>query len=353
MRASSRDDAVLVLGGTGAVGRAVTSMLAGAAVPVLAAARRAPAAFPAGARFHPLDARDEAALREAVRAAHVVVDASGLDNDAVAAAAVAAGAQLVDLSADTTHLTAVRRLDGPARAGQVTVLAGAGLAPGLTNLLAAAAYALQPAAAGISLNLLLGLGERHGPAATAWMLDQLAAPPRHPPRRVELPAGFGHHTVRSVDFAEQHALTRDLGVPVISRCALDPPLLATATAHAARVPGLRRVLAASAAAAARLTRRDWWVAEARTDDGTTAWATGRRQSDASAVVAAWVAHQLIERRLPPGVHDLHQVTDLHTLIPWLHRHGIATAMSACGSSRPQRCTAVSRSTRDSFSGLRT
>ncbi|MDN5860459.1 MAG: saccharopine dehydrogenase NADP-binding domain-containing protein [Pseudonocardia sp.] len=325
MPTTSHDDVVLVLGGTGAVGRSVTSMLVGAGVRVLAAARRPPAALPAGARFHLLDARDEAALRAAVRVAPVVVDASGLDNGAVAAAAVAAGAQLVDLSADTTHLTAVRRLDGAARAGQVTVLAGGGLAPGLTNLLAAAAHTLQPATAGIALHVLLGLGERHGPAATAWMLDQLAAPPRHPPRRVELPAGFGRHTARWVDFAEQHALTRDLAIPVISRCALDPPLLAAATAYGARVPGLRRALAAAAPTAARLTRREWWVAEARTTDGATAWATGRGQSYASAVVATWAAHQLLERRLPPGVHDLHHITDLDTLTPWLHRRGIATA----------------------------
>ena len=325
MPAATRDTLVLVLGGTGAVGRAVTALLAGDGVPVLAAARRPPAALPAGARFHPLDAFDEAALRDAVRDAHVVVDASGLDGGAVAPAVVAAGAQLVDLSADPAHLDAVHRHDRSARAGQATVLAGAGLAPGLTNLLAAAAHALDPGTAGIALNLLLGLGERHGPAATAWMLDQLAAPPRHPPRRVELPAGFGHHTARWVDFAEQHALTRDLGVPVISRCALDPPLLAAVTARAARVPGLRRALAASAATAAQLTRRDWWVAAARTADSTTVWATGRRQSDASAVVATWAVHQLIERRLPPGVHDLHHVTDLHTLTPWLHRYGIATA----------------------------
>lgn len=324
MPAARRHGGVLVLGGTGAVGRAVTSLLAREGVPVLAAARRAPAALPTGARFQPLDALAPAALREHVRAAQVVVDATGLGDRAVASAAVTAGTQLVDLSADIAHLTTLHQLDGPVRAGEITILAGAGLAPGLTNLLATATHALAPDTAGITLNLLLGLGERHGPAATAWMLDQLATPPQHPPRRVEMPAGFGRHTVRWVDFAEQHTLTRDLGIPVTSWCALDPPLLATVTAYAARVPGLRRALAASAPTVARLTRRDRWVAAARAADGTTAWATGREQSAASAVVAVWVVHALLERRFRPGVHDLHHVTDLHTITPWLHRHGLAT-----------------------------
>ncbi|MDN5853445.1 MAG: hypothetical protein L0K86_11485 [Actinomycetia bacterium] len=324
MPAATRDAAVLVLGGTGAVGRAVTNLLAGDRVPVVAAARRPPATLPAAALSPPLPPAAGAARRDAGRAASVAGDARGPDDTAVAPAVLTAGGHLVDLSADPAHLAAVHRLDRAAHAEQATALAGAGLAPGLTNLLAAAAHTRDPGTTGIGLNLLLGLGERHGPAATVWMLDQLAAPPRHPPRRVELPAGFGHHTVRWADFAEQHALTRDLGVPVISRCALDPPLLAAVTAHAARVPGLRRALAATAPTAARLTRRDWWVAAA-VADGTTTWATGRRQSTASAVVAAWAVHGLLEHRFPPGVHDLHHVTDLDTLTPWLHRHGIATA----------------------------
>ena len=313
----------LVLGGSGAVGRALTGLLADAGVSVFAASRRPSADFAAGSRFVRLDVRDTAALAEAVDAAHVVVDASGLDDESVAATVVAAGAHLVDLSAGTAHLAALRRHALPALDKQVTVLIGVGLAPGLTNLLAAEVHARSPRG-GVELSVVLGLGEQHGPAATAWMLTQLAAAPRHPPRRADLPAGFGRRTLRWVDFAEQHVLTEDLGVPVVARCALEPPLLATVTAMAARVPALRRLLVSSAGVASRLTGRDRWLAAAQVADGPTGWVTGRGQSTGTAVVAAWAVHQLLGGNLPSGAYDLHQLTDLETLSPWLHRHGITT-----------------------------
>lgn len=318
---------VLVLGGSGAVGRPLIELLATAGVPVHAASRRPPAALPAGSRFLRLDARDPAALAEAVAAARVVVDASGLDDGSAAAAAVAAGVHLVDLSADAAHLAALRTHADAARAGAATVLVGVGIAPGLTNLLATDACGRGGCEGGVDLDVVLGLGERHGPAATAWMLAQLAAPPRHPSRRADLPAGFGRRTLRWVDFPEQHVLAADLGVPVVTRCALDPPLLATVTGLAARLPALHRPLASATGVATLLTGRDRWLAAARLPDGTASWATGRGQSAGTAVVAAWAVHELLAGRLPPGAHDLHHVTDLPTLAPWLHRHGITTGAS--------------------------
>jgi short subunit dehydrogenase-like uncharacterized protein len=319
---------VLVIGGSGAVGRAVTELLAAAGVPVTAASRNPPAVLPAGSRFLRLDARNPAALTGAVRAARVVVDASGLDDRSVVAAAVAAGVHLIDLSADTAHLAALRTHADAARAGAVTVLVGVGIAPGLTNLVATDACGRGRCEGGIDLDVVLGLGERHGPAATDWMLAQLAAPPRHPSQRVDLPAGFGRRTLRWVDFPEQHVLAEELGVPVVTRCALDPPALAAVTALAARVPALRRRLASATAVALLLTGRDRWLAAARLPDGTGSWATGRGQNAGTAVVAAWAVHELLAGRLPPGAHDLHHVTDLQTLSPWLHRHGITTGTPA-------------------------
>ncbi|HYH30381.1 MAG TPA: saccharopine dehydrogenase NADP-binding domain-containing protein [Pseudonocardia sp.] len=316
-------DSVLVLGGSGAVGRAVTALLADGGISVRAASRTPPAVLPAGGRFHRLDARDPAAVARAVDGVRVVVDASGLDDPALAATAVAAGAHLLDLSADAAHLAALRRHADAARAREVTVLVGAGLAPGLTNLLAVDVHGRDPVG-GIELDVVLGLGEQHGPAATAWMLAQLAAPPRHPPRRADLPADFGRRTLRWADFPEQHVLTEHLGTSVITRYALDPPLLAAVTVAAARLPTLRRALAAAAGLGPRLTGRDRWLVAARLPDGTGSWATGRGQSAGTAVVAARAVHELLAGRVPPGAYDLHQVSDLAAFSPWLHEHGITT-----------------------------
>jgi hypothetical protein len=237
----------------------------------------------------------------------------------------------VDLSADPAHVRTLHQHAGAARDRDVTVLAGVGLAPGLTNLLAVAAHRLGPGDRAIALDLVLGLGERHGPAATRWMLAQLARRPRHPRGRADLPAGFGRRTLRWADFAEQHVLSRDLGVPVISRAALDPPSLGLLATAAARTPGLQRVLPSAAGLVPTLTRREWWLATARLDDGTSAWATGRRQNEATATVAAWAVHELLADRFPPGAHDLHRVADLAAITPWLLQHGIATATSAAAA----------------------
>ncbi|WP_342373640.1 saccharopine dehydrogenase NADP-binding domain-containing protein [Propioniciclava soli] len=294
---------------------------------VLAASRRRPTALGSEVEFHALDARDATTLAAFAAESRVVVDASGLDDHGqIARTVLGAGCHLIDLSADTDHLTALRHLEAEARAAQRTVVTEAGLAPGLTNLLAAAAHAQAPAMGFLDLDLVLGLGEQHGPSATRWMLDQLAAPPRHPARHASLPAGFGHRTLHWVDFAEQHTLARDLGVDVVSRIALDPPQLGALTVRAARLHGLRPALLASANTAPALTRRDWWLAAATTSDGTRAWASGRRQNAATAVVAAWVVSRLTHTEPPPGVHALHHLTDLAALAPWLFLHGIATAL---------------------------
>jgi hypothetical protein len=206
-----------------------------------------------------------------------------------------------------------------------------GLAPGLSNLLAVAAHRLGPGDRAIALDVVLGLGEHHGPAATRWMLAQLAARPRHPRRRADLPAGFGRRTLRWADFAEQHLLSRDLGVQVTSRAALDPAALGHVATLAARTPGSGRLLPASTGLVSRLTRRDWWLLAARTDGGTSAWATGRGQSEATAAVTSWAVLELLAGRIPAGTQDLHHVTDLDAVLPWLQRHGIAAATYATTS----------------------
>jgi hypothetical protein len=324
-------DGVLILGGTGAVGRALGAELARTGVPVTAASRHGSANPSAGERARRLDVRDRGALAEAVRGMRVVVDATGLDDAGVVAASVGQAADLVDLSADAAHAEALRGWSDAAAAAGVTVLPGVGLAPGLSNLLAVAAHGRGPGDRAIALDLVLGLGEHHGPAATRWMLGQLAGRPRHDRRRADLPAGFGRRTLRWADFAEQHVLSRELGVPVVSRAALDPALLGVLATAAARAPGAGRLLPASAGLVPLLTRRAWWLVAAQLEDGTSAWATGRGQSEATAVVVAWAVRELLAGRLPAGTHDLHHVTDLDAVTPWLQQHGIATATHAAAA----------------------
>ncbi|MGH3835828.1 MAG: hypothetical protein ACRDSF_09000 [Pseudonocardiaceae bacterium] len=72
--------------------------------------------------------------------------------------------------------------------------------------------------------MLLGAGERHGAAATAWSYGLLGQRFRDhhggdvrnftQPRRFDL-LGHGRHRLYCADFSDQHALTRDLDVPLL------------------------------------------------------------------------------------------------------------------------------------------
>jgi hypothetical protein len=190
-----------------------------------------------------------------------------------------------------------------------------GLAPGLTNLLAAAVHEVSPAGP-IDIALLLGAGERHGGASTAWAYDLLGRGFRDPatgavirnytrPRSFVLP-GYGPRRLYRADYCDQHVLTRDLGVPVRTYFGLDSRAATVALAALTRVPG-----ASKAPRGLHLPGDDRWLALARSADGTVRWLGGRLQSQATAMVAALAARAAAG--LPAGVHHLHHVLDLADL----------------------------------------
>jgi saccharopine dehydrogenase-like NADP-dependent oxidoreductase len=125
-----------------------------------------------------------------------------------------------------------------------------GLAPGLTNLLAAEVYATSPGP--VDIAVLLGAGEKHGAAAIDWTYRLLG---RHfpdtqqtgrmvrnytQPRRFPLP-GYGRRSLFLTDFSDQHALTRDLGVPVRTYLGVDSRLVTASLAALTWVPGGSRM----------------------------------------------------------------------------------------------------------------
>ena len=200
----------------------------------------------------------------------------------------------------------MERLD-PAR----PVFLSVGLAPGLTNLLAAAVHAAAPGP--VDLAVFLGAGERHGAAAVAWSYGLLGRRFHDPatggqvrsytqPRRFDLP-GLGRRRLYRADFSDQHALTRDLQVPVRTYFGLDSRLATATLAALTRIPG-----ASHAPQGLPLPGSDRWLVLARTEDGTSRWASGRVESHATAVLAATATHVAAE--LPAGIHHLHQVLTL-------------------------------------------
>ena len=289
----------LVLGGYGAVGARVVAQLRADGEAALAAGRD-----PARAD-RVVDLREDGlgSLQAALPDVDVVVNAAGVEDPSLAALIAGRGVALVDITATSGYVAALERLNPPR-----PILLSVGLAPGLTNLLAATVHAAAPGP--IDLAVLLGAGERHGVAAVAWSYGLLGRRFRDPatgslvrnytrPRRFELP-GYGRRRLYRADFSDQHALTRDLGVPVRTWFGLDSRLATAALATLTWVPG-----ASSAPRGLHLPGSDQWVVLARGRDGTSRWASGRSQAHATAVLAATAVHAVTG--LPPGIHHLHQV----------------------------------------------
>ena len=290
----------LVLGGYGAVGARIVAQLRAGGDVAFAAGRD-----PARAD-RVVNLADPGTLRTAVADVDVVVNAAGAEDPAVAELITDHGAALVDITASSGYVAALERLDPPR-----PVLLSAGLAPGLTNLLAAAVHAAAPGP--VDLAVCLGAGERHGAAAVAWSYGLLGHRFRDPgaggqvrnytqPQSFDLP-GQGWRRLYRADFSDQHVLTRDLQVPVRTYFGLDSRLATAALAALTWIPG-----ASSAPRGLHLPGSDRWLVLARGQDGTSRWASGRVESHATAVLAATAARAAAG--LTAGVHHLHQVLTL-------------------------------------------
>ncbi|MFG2823836.1 hypothetical protein ACGFX4_30970 [Kitasatospora sp. NPDC048365] len=297
-----REMRFLVLGGYGAVGARIAELLRAGGHVALAAGRD-PARADRVLDLRQVRPGGDDAYREAAAAADVVVNASGAEDPHLALAATAVGTAYVDITADTRYVAAVEALRPAA-----PVLLSVGLAPGLSGILATEAAAAAPGP--VDLAVVLGAGERHGAAATDWsyrLLGQRFADTGggrpvlnySAPQRFEVPL-LGQRRLYRTDFADQHTLTRRLGVPVRTFFGLDSRTATGALAVLTRVPGSDRLPRGG-----HLPGTDRWWVLARAADGAVRWAHGRTQSHATALVAARAA--TAAAGLPPGVHHLPDV----------------------------------------------
>ncbi|WP_304455047.1 saccharopine dehydrogenase [Nocardiopsis sp. YSL2] len=296
----------LVLGGYGAVGALTTAALRERGHTASTAGRDPRRAD------RPCDLSEPGlrGYRDALEGVDVVVNASGAEDPALVSAAAEQGAAFVDATATTHYVRAVEELRP-----RSPVLLSVGLAPGLTNLLAAAVHADAPGEDPLDLAVVLGAGEEHGAAATAWSLGLLGrtfpdpatgAPVRNftQGHAFDLP-GLGRRRLYRADFSDQHALTRDLGRPVRTRVGLDSRTLTAGLALLTHVPGASRM-----PTGIHGLGTDAWVALAQCGTARR-WARGRGQSLATAHVTAWAA--TLVGGLAAGVHHLHEVAGLDDL----------------------------------------
>jgi hypothetical protein len=295
---------VLVLGARGAVGRVTVDVLRRRGHDVAPAGRTAPAG---GAQID-LSASDGLAmLRRAAETVDVVVNASGVEDARIAAGL--GSAALVDISATAPYL---RELAAAAPDG-VGVMLGAGLVPGLSTIMIAALETRRDDE--IDVALMLGSGEKHGPAAVEWTGRLIgstihaapeveAVPNLHERRRFRDDDGRRRTFLRA-DFPDHALIGASRGFDVRSYLALSSPVMTGALAIIARMPLLQGILGR----APHIGSAQWrlQVVNRRTEQMLSASGVG--QSDATGVLTAVAAERMASEN--PGT-----VVTMDRLVRW-------------------------------------
>ncbi|MFC4059044.1 saccharopine dehydrogenase NADP-binding domain-containing protein [Planomonospora corallina] len=301
---------VLILGGYGAVGREAAAVLAGEATVIVAGRDPGRARPVPGTTAMRVDATDPADLDRALEGVGAVLMCAETGDARVARACLERGIGYVDVSASPHVLAGIQELDGLAAARGATAALSVGLVPGVTNLLARVCAERSPGQ-DLRIGVLLGSGERHGPAALAWTLDGLGR--LDGSWTMGFPPPYGERTVHRFPFSDQYTLPATLGVTSVSTgLCLDSRLLTGLLAAAGRpaVAGLLRRPAIRGpllrALAGIHLGGDGFAVAVRSG---TAWAafSGRRQSRATGRAAALLVRRL--PALPPGVRHIEQLVD--------------------------------------------
>ncbi len=329
---------VLILGGTGAVGRWVGSFAADAGHDVVVASRHGARASSTadtipGASAVTIDLDDSGARIPG--GIDVVVDCTGTDRLGNAELVARAGADLLDISATSRHVMQLAESGDLFRKAKRRCVFGAGLAPGLSTMLALAVH--EPSdPAPIEIHGVLDTRDEHGEASAAFTLDKIGTsfvdPSTGRPVRnftglrwPRLPAGFGRRVVARADFPDQYLLANELAVPVTTTYGFTRPPITLLFCAAARTPGGRSALGKLASLVPRPTGTGHWIIAA-VAASRFAWATGDGQARSTALMAALALERLRDDALEPGVHLAAHVSDLDHIASRLSRHGIAMAI---------------------------
>lgn len=251
------------------------------------------------------------------------------------------GIDYLDVTASYEFLRRVSALDSLAkRSGAIAVLS-VGVAPGLTNLIAAEAVKAMGHTNRIDIFIQLGLGDRHGKAAIAWMIDNLDATydvreaGQHLPvrsfgesRRVRFPGQRAASIAYRFNFSDQQVLTRTLNVPSVSTwVCFNSRFLTWLLAAGVRAGLARQIRKPGWRAAAIWLFRNVHVgsdvcavavrAAGKTKQGDRTLelsVVGRNEALMTAVVAAEAARQMLSAELGVGVFHSEQIIALDSVV---------------------------------------
>ncbi|HLF28348.1 MAG TPA: saccharopine dehydrogenase NADP-binding domain-containing protein [Anaerolineae bacterium] len=268
---NDRND-ILIAGGYGEVGRRIAAELAPNYPDRVIVAGRDP--YQAGAladqlgngiRPLQLDITDQAAIDSALQDIGLVVNCIDQREPHLLQAAIARGLAYVDITAQVGFWRAALALDSEARKNGARILLGAGLIPGIANVIARAGAERVGKVDSVHTALLLSLGDSFGPAALDYMLAASAQPfivtedgrERRVKnfaggRRVEFLVPVGRRITYRFALPDQVFYPQTLGVrTAATRLAFDPPWVTALSAGVMRLgagtllrrSGARRLIA--------------------------------------------------------------------------------------------------------------
>lgn len=333
-RCTPAGQTVMVVGGYGAVGREVGRLLAEEAdIAVILAGRSLDKALQVsgaiGAQARWIDLLDGASWEQACIDVDCVVMCMDQPDTRFVEFLFERGIDYVDITAGDAFLRMVEWLAPRRSRAMISV----GLAPGLTNMLAAHLIGRLDRIDRLEIGLLAGLGDSHGDAGLAWIADRLFDPAR-PRRGARFAFGFGQgqRTAHPLDFADQHALRRTLAVPEATTSLCLESRLATRAVFslAAACAGSRLARNATVALFRRLRLGSAVCAisvHAHGRSGSrrvtaSAHFAGEGESATTAAIAALQIAAFLRAPPPAGVWHSHQILDCSALLGAMERRSI-------------------------------
>ena len=325
---------ILVVGGYGVVGRRIASEL-GPDYPNrviiagrnLAKAEQAAAAIGQGVRGRAIDITVPRSVAAALDNVAVVISCIDQPGRTLLWAAVERGLGYTDITPHLTELgrgPAFEKIDAAARASGARLILGAGIVPGISNVIVRALAGSLGGVDEVETTLLLGAADVSGPASFDYFLQELAmsfeihvdgedrpARPFSLPRVIEFPSPVGAKLGYLFPFSDQVLYPRTIGVRTArTRLAIEPAWLASAlsmvtwtgASHLLAANIIRKLIARRrrdrpSVEGARFALR---VDVKHGQSSRHATLVGRTQADAAAAGAAGIARVLIEGQARDG-----------------------------------------------------
>jgi saccharopine dehydrogenase (NAD+, L-lysine-forming) len=363
---------ILIVGGTGVVGRRIAAELGpdypGRVVVAgrnLARAVELAATIGHGVRGRRIDIAERSSIAAALEDVTIVISCIDQPGRPLLSAAIERGLRYTDITPHLTELgrgAAYEEINTAARASGAVVVLGTGIIPGISSVTVRSLANALGGADEIETALLLSARDVTGPASLDYFLQELTMSfeihvdgddrpvrPFSDPQMIEFPSPVGPHLAYLFPFSDQVLYPRTMGSrTALTRLAIEPGWLArvlaaivgTGAARLMAIDGLRHIIARR-----RKNRPSGEGARfaLRVDvkhGGRTRLATllGRTQADAAAAGAAGVARPLIDGEIArPGAWMPEQVVNPEAFLSRLATRGLQVEFNDGVAPRgPQR-----------------